>query len=59
LLKALKENEGDIKGADLFSQVRDGVTEKFPQVPQYGAVLSAGHEAGGDFIFTGSGNTSQ
>ncbi|MBF0194308.1 MAG: DUF4347 domain-containing protein [Magnetococcales bacterium] len=58
LIKALKSNNGLISGTDLFTEVRDGVTENFPQTPQYGAVLSAGHEEGADFFFNNSNTPS-
>jgi hypothetical protein len=31
--------------------VRSGVSDEYPQEPQYGAVVSAGHADGGDFLF--------
>ncbi|MBZ0126715.1 MAG: caspase family protein [Rhodocyclaceae bacterium] len=38
-------------GADVYRVVRKGVSEDFPQQPQYGAVVSAGHEPGGEYLF--------
>ncbi|MBF0382322.1 MAG: DUF4347 domain-containing protein [Magnetococcales bacterium] len=57
LIKALKNNDGFVSGSELFVEVRDGVTKTFPQTPQYGAVMSAGHEEGGDFFFNNSNAT--
>ncbi|MCZ7655293.1 MAG: hypothetical protein M5R42_15020 [Rhodocyclaceae bacterium] len=34
-----------------YKVVRKGVSEDYPQQPQYGAVVSAGHEAGGEYLF--------
>ncbi|MBF0357366.1 MAG: DUF4347 domain-containing protein [Magnetococcales bacterium] len=59
LIKTLEKNQDDISGQEIFSKVRDGVTKLFPQTPQYGAVLSAGHEVGGDFVFTKHSSTAQ
>lgn len=38
-------------GGGLYARVRAGVTAEFPQTPQYGAALSAGHQPGGDYLF--------
>ncbi|MBF0444305.1 MAG: DUF4347 domain-containing protein [Magnetococcales bacterium] len=57
LIKALKNNNGIVSGTELFKVVRDGVTKNFPQTPQYGAVISAGHEEGGDFFFNNYNTT--
>jgi uncharacterized caspase-like protein len=38
-------------GAQVFSAVRSGVERDFPQTPQYGAAISAGHVAGGEYLF--------
>ena len=38
-------------GANLFAEVQRAVETKFPQKPQYGASVSAGHQAGGDYLF--------
>ena len=46
------ESTGDITpGVRVWRNVYGKVTEEYPQQPQYGAVVSAGHVAGGDFIF--------
>lgn len=54
LIKALAKVEGGAVGYDLFSQVRDQVTAEYPQEPAYGAVLSAGHNEGGDYLLEAS-----
>lgn len=51
LLRVLGHLSGTAIGFDVYSAVRTGVSGDFPQVPQYGAVLSAGHEAGGEYLF--------
>jgi len=38
-------------GAALYDTVRKDVVAQFPQVPQYGAALSARHTLGGDYLF--------
>jgi hypothetical protein len=38
-------------GIDVYQQVADAVNKDFPQEPQYGAALGAGHETGADFLF--------
>jgi hypothetical protein len=50
LLHALKENPGIIDGETLFLQVRDAVTAKSSQTPQYAPLRDAG-DSGGGFIF--------
>jgi uncharacterized caspase-like protein len=51
LIKTLKAAGSLTPGARVWSTVRTGVTEEYPQQPQYGAVVSAGHAEGGDFLF--------
>ncbi len=39
-------------GAEVFDQIKAGVVrDGIPQVPQYGASVSAGHNAGGEYLF--------
>lgn len=38
-------------GSTVFKQVQREVSSTFPQEPQYGAVPSAGHQQGGDYLF--------
>ena len=50
-LRSLDRLGGTTVGYDVYRVVRKGVSEDFPQQPQYGAVVSAGHEAGGEYLF--------
>jgi len=46
------EATGDLTpGVRVWRNVHGNVTKEYPQEPQYGAVVSAGHDAGGDFLF--------
>lgn len=54
LLRVLGGVSGVAIGFDIYSAVRAGVSKDFPQAPQYGAVLSAGHEMGGEYLFEAS-----
>lgn len=51
LIKTLQATGSLTPGAKVWSAVRTGVTKEYPQQPQYGAVISAGHTEGGDFLF--------
>ncbi|HJW24131.1 MAG TPA: caspase family protein [Rhodocyclaceae bacterium] len=51
LIKTLAETRGDTTGFDVYRQVKDIVTESYPQEPQYGAALAAGHMGGGEYLF--------
>lgn len=51
LIKTLQDTGGLTPGARIWSSVSTGVTKEYPQQPQYGAVVSAGHVEGGDFLF--------
>lgn len=51
LLRVLGGVSGTAIGFDVYSEVRVGVRSDFPQDPQYGAVLSAGHQSGGEYLF--------
>lgn len=50
LIQALEKVEGSALGYDLFRTVHQQVTSEYPQEPNYGAVLSAGHREGGDYL---------
>lgn len=50
-LRSLDRLGGTTAGFDVYSVVRKGVSDDYPQQPQYGAVPSAGHEAGGEYLF--------
>ncbi len=51
LMQDLKRVEEWQAGTSLFPRVRRQVSRAFPQTPQYGAAVSAGHEPGGDYLF--------
>jgi len=51
LLHNLSELQGDLVGADIHERVRTAVMKEYPQDPQYGAVISAGHIEGGEYLF--------
>ncbi|MBF0296763.1 MAG: DUF4347 domain-containing protein [Magnetococcales bacterium] len=55
LLQRLRDLPPGSSGFELFRQVRQEVVKLSPQTPQYGAMLSAGHEPGGDYLFGGGG----
>lgn len=50
-LRVLDEIAGPAIGFDVYREVRKAVRNDFPQTPTYGAVLSAGHEPGGEYLF--------
>ncbi|GJJ00724.1 hypothetical protein RugamoR64_12620 [Duganella rhizosphaerae] len=51
LMNAMKRVTRYDTGNTVFNATKAGVTEAYPQVPQYGAAVSAGHTAGGDYLF--------
>ncbi|EGF33017.1 outer membrane autotransporter [Oxalobacteraceae bacterium IMCC9480] len=51
LMEQIKQLDNWSAGTSVFATVRVEVERALPQSPQYGASLSAGHEAGGDFLF--------
>ena len=51
LIRALRETQGLAPGSELFATVRKTVSREYPQTPQYGAAVSAGHVAGGEYLF--------
>lgn len=56
LIKTLQATGSLTPGAKVWNAVRTGVSEEYPQQPQYGAVVSAGHAEGGDFLFLPPGS---
>lgn len=50
LLAELGRIDGAEYGRTLFDQVRTRVLAEYPQDPQYGAMASAGHMPGGDYL---------
>lgn len=51
LMEALRNVDNWQPGTSLFEQVQREVWQSFPQTPQYGGAKSAGHQAGGDYLF--------
>lgn len=51
LLKELKTMEKQTHGREIYRRVHRTVSQEYPQEPQYGAVTSAGHANGGEYIF--------
>jgi hypothetical protein len=51
LIKTLQSTGSLTPGVQIWSVVSKDVTKEYPQQPQYGAVVSAGHAEGGDFLF--------
>ncbi|OGQ48120.1 MAG: hypothetical protein A3H42_03350 [Deltaproteobacteria bacterium RIFCSPLOWO2_02_FULL_46_8] len=50
-INTLQSAKGIAPGYEIYRIVHGQVTKDFPQEPQYGAVISAGHAAGGEYIF--------
>jgi len=51
LIKALNAVRGTTSGQQIWHTVSGGVAKEYNQNPQYGAVLSAGHTEGGEYLF--------
>lgn len=51
LIGAIKETDASTPGIQIFQVVKENVLKDYPQEPQYGAVLSAGHMEGGEYLF--------
>lgn len=52
LIRTLEAAGGVTPGFEVWRSVHNGVRKEYPQEAQYGAVMSAGHVDGGEFIFT-------
>lgn len=52
LVRTLEAAGGLTPGYEVWQNVHRGVTKEYPQNPQYGAVISAGHVDGGEFLFS-------
>jgi hypothetical protein len=52
LLKVLDSTDRGMTGFELYRQVHEGVVKEFPQQPQYGASIFAGHKGEGDYYVT-------
>ncbi len=50
LLKVLGSAEQGLTGFELYRQVHEGVIKEFPQQPQFGASIFAGHKGDGDYF---------
>jgi len=50
MLRSLKEVQSDLVGGDIHERVRTAGMKEYPQDPQYGAVGSAGHARGGEYL---------
>jgi hypothetical protein len=50
-LNTVSRVTGTTAGYEVYSVVRKKVSADYPQEPQYGAVVSAGHQPGGDYLF--------
>lgn len=51
LIDILERSRGLATGAAVAGEVRTRVLRDFPQTPQYGAAVSAGHVPGGEYLF--------
>lgn len=55
LIKTLEAVNGSAPGFDVYKKVRSQVMKDYPQQPQYGVALAAGHDAGGEYLFDTAG----
>lgn len=51
LIRAMESAQALTPGFEIWRNVHRGVTKEYPQQPQYGAVISAGHVEGGEYLF--------
>lgn len=51
LMQALRDVDQWKIGTNIFERVQQDVERAFPQKPQYGAAISAGHQMGADYLF--------
>ena len=51
LIAVLETMETDGLGAEVYERIKARIAKLAPQVPQYGGVVSAGHELGADHLF--------
>jgi hypothetical protein len=52
MIESLKQMKNETSGQQLHATIKEAVAKEFPQVPQYGTVVSAGHAAGGEYLLT-------
>ncbi len=50
-INTLRTVGGNVPGFEIYRIVHDGVRKDYPQEPQYGGVVTAGHISGGEFLF--------
>jgi hypothetical protein len=50
-LRTLQNTKTLDTGTVVWADVRKAVMKEYAQHPQYGAVISAGHAIGGDYLF--------
>lgn len=50
LIDALRGLKQAVSGFEIFSLVKSNVMKEYPQEPQYGAVVSARHSVGSDYV---------
>jgi len=50
LLRSLNQLDGDLVGGDIHEKIRTAIVKEYPQDPQYGALVTAGHSAGGEYL---------
>ncbi|MCK9283907.1 MAG: caspase family protein [Rhodocyclaceae bacterium] len=55
LIKALESASGVTPGYEIYQVVHGKVRKEYEQTPQYGAVVSAGHVSGGEYLFETAG----
>lgn len=51
LINTLQAVHGSALGFEIYHTVHDGVHNDYPQEPQYGGVITAGHVSGGEYLF--------
>ena len=51
LMRTLEATQGITPGYEVWREVHARVIKEYPQHPQYGAVLTAGHVEGGEYLF--------
>lgn len=51
LMQVIRNVDNWKAGSNIFEQIQRDVMNSFPQTPQYGAAVSAGHQEGGDYLF--------
>lgn len=52
-LSALNDKKEPLRAQAALESIREEVSKNSPQTPQYGVLISAGHNAGGDYLFGG------